>query len=189
MHIPSGGPGGSDEGLGSTGAIGPLRYGVSLTDIAATLGPPWDIGRVSKRRRWPHLFSYGDVELCVCRCRLITSMCVQTWRDTISLPDPHQPGTVVSHPGQLTHREITSALEATGCRWQSVTLNQPPGQTALRTEPTGTAFTFRTEGTPEPLLESAGIWMSTHRCVPPAPDAPDDGFGTATAAGCPSRSE
>ncbi len=165
--------------FGSTGAIGPLRCGASLKDIAATLGPPWDIGRVSKRRRWPHLFSYGDVELYVCHCRLITSICVQTWRDTINLPHPHQPGTIASHPGRLTHRQITASLEATGCRWQSVTPNQPPGQTTLRTDPIGAAFTFRTADTPEPLLETAGIWTSALRCVPPAPDASDDGFGAA----------
>ncbi|WP_189776253.1 hypothetical protein OG288_14360 [Streptomyces tauricus] len=162
--------------FGSTGAVGPLRCHASLTDVAAKLGPPWGIGRVSKRRRWPHLFSYGDADLCVCRCRLITSICVQTWRDTIGLPHPRS-GAINSHPAHLTHRQTTSALEAAGCRWQPVTLGQPSGQTALRTEPTGVTFTFRTEGTPEPLLESAGIWTGTHRCVPPAPDAPDDGFG------------
>ncbi|MFH8469614.1 hypothetical protein [Streptomyces sp. NPDC017991] len=165
--------------FGSTGAVGPLRCHASLTDIAAKLGAPWDIGRVSGRRRWPHLFSYGDVELCVCRCRLITSIRVRTWRDTIGLPHPRSGG-VDSHPGPLTHRQMTSALEAAGCRWQQVTLNQPPGQTALSTDPVGVTFTFRTAGTPEPLLESAGIWTSAHECVPPAPDAPDDGFGAAT---------
>lgn len=165
--------------FGSTGAIGPLHCGASLNNIAATLGPPWDIGRVSKRRRWPHLFSYGDVELCVCRCRLITSICIQTWHETVSLPHP-QSGTIVSHRGHLTHPQITSALDATGCRWQPITLNQPPGQTALQTEPTGATFTFRNAGTPEPLLEKAGLWTSTHNCMPPASDAPDDGFGAAT---------
>ncbi|MFJ1707639.1 hypothetical protein [Kitasatospora sp. NPDC088346] len=43
--------------FGSTAAIGPLRCGATLDDIAAALGPPWDIGRLSKRRRRPHLFS------------------------------------------------------------------------------------------------------------------------------------
>jgi hypothetical protein len=53
--------------FGSTGKIGPLRCNASLTDIAAALAPSWDIGRISKRTRWPHLFSYGHVELRVCR--------------------------------------------------------------------------------------------------------------------------
>ncbi len=64
-----------------------MHCGASLSDIAAILGPPWDIGRVSKRRRWPHLFSYGgDAELCVCRCRRVTMISVQTWRKTVELP-------------------------------------------------------------------------------------------------------
>ncbi|GAA2985769.1 hypothetical protein JCM13580A_02440 [Streptomyces drozdowiczii] len=72
--------------FGSSAAIGPMHCGASLSDIAAILGPPWDIGRVSKRRRWPHLFSYGDAELCVCRCRRVTMISVQTWRKTVELP-------------------------------------------------------------------------------------------------------
>jgi hypothetical protein len=162
--------------FGSTGAIGPLRCGASLNHIAATLGPPWDIGRVSKRRRWPHLLAYGDVELCVCRCREVTTVTVQTWRDTIRLPHAGSAITT-THPGRPTHRQVVSALHETGCRWQPVTLNQPPGQIALQTEPTGTTFTFGTANTPEPLLEKAGIWTSTHDCPPPAGDTPDDGFG------------
>ncbi|WP_346342452.1 DUF6207 family protein [Streptomyces sp. SID685] len=29
---------------------------------------------MSRLRRWPHLFSYGDAELCVCRCRRVVDV-------------------------------------------------------------------------------------------------------------------
>ncbi|MFE4416391.1 hypothetical protein [Streptomyces sp. NPDC056821] len=162
--------------FGSTAAIGPLHCGATLNEIAATLGPPWDIGRVSKRRRWPHLFSYGDAELCVCRCRRITLISVQTWRDAIELPVPGTT-TLATFAGPLTHTQVTAELNAVGCRLSPVTLHQPPGQLALQVETTGVTFTFRAEADSEPLLESAGHWISSHECTPPATDAPDDGFG------------
>lgn len=162
--------------FGSSATIGPLHCGATLDDIAAALGPPWDIGRVSKQRRWPHLFSYGDVELCVCRCRRVTMISVQTWRGAIELPLPGT-GEVATFAGPLTHTQVTAELDLTGCRFSPVTLHQPPGQSALRVESTGVTFTFRTEAGSEPLLESAGHWISTHGCTPPATDAPDDGFG------------
>ncbi|GJF33835.1 hypothetical protein KNE206_65350 [Kitasatospora sp. NE20-6] len=163
--------------FGSTAAIGPLRCGAVLGDIAVALGPPWDIGRVSKRRRWPHLFSYGDAELCVCRCRRVTSISVQTWRDTVDLPGPGT-RTSVTSPGPFMHTQVTAELGAAGCRFSPVTFHQPPGQLALQVESTGVTFTFRTGAGPEPLLDSAAHWIGTHECVPPETDAPDDGFGT-----------
>ncbi|MFI0724622.1 hypothetical protein [Streptomyces sp. NPDC021224] len=162
--------------FGSTAAVGPLRCGAKLNDIAAALGPPWDIGRVSKQRRWPHLFSYGDVELCVCRCRRVTMISVQTWRDTIELPTSGTKS-FATYAGPLTHAQVTAELNAIGCRFNPVTLHQPPGQLALQAESTGTTFTFRTEADSEPLLDSAGHWISTHECTPPEADDPDDGFG------------
>ncbi|MFE5886063.1 hypothetical protein [Streptomyces hydrogenans] len=152
--------------FGSTAAVGPLRCGATLDDIAATLGPPWEIGPVSKRRRWPRLFSYGDVELCVCRCRRVTMICVQTWRDVLELPVGETPPAVFA--GSPTHAEVTAGLSATGCRFGPVTEHQPPGQSALRVDSTGVTFTFRTASGSEPLLDSAGHWIATHDCAPPA---------------------
>ncbi|MEU1371953.1 hypothetical protein ABZ454_38580 [Streptomyces sp. NPDC005803] len=162
--------------FGSTAAVGPLRCGATLNDIAATLGPPWDIGRVSKRRRWPHLFSYGDVELCVCRCRRVTLISVQTWRDAIELPVPGT-GTLAAYTGPLTHARVTEELRVIGCPFTPVTLHQPPGQIALRIDSTGVTFTFRAEADSEPLLDNAGHWISAHECTPPEAGASDDGFG------------
>ncbi|MEV7789225.1 hypothetical protein AB0O72_28165 [Streptomyces sp. NPDC088106] len=162
--------------FGSTAAIGPLHCGATLNEIAATLGPPWDIGRVSKRRRWPHLFSYGDAEFCVCRCRRITLISLQTWRDAIELPVSGTT-TLATFVGPLPHTHVTAELSAVGCRLSPVTLHQPPGQLALQVEKTGVTFTFRAEADSEPLLESAGHWIGSHKCTPSATDAPDDGFG------------
>ncbi|MDX3231903.1 hypothetical protein [Streptomyces sp. ME19-01-6] len=160
----------------STAAIGPLHCHATLNEIAATLWPPRDFGRVSKRRRWPHLFAYGDAELCVCRCRRITLISVQTWRDAIELPVPGTT-TLATFAGPPTHTQVTAQLNAVGCRLSPVTLHQPPGQLALQVETTGVTFTFRAEADSEPLLESAGHWISSHECTPPATDAPNDGFG------------
>ncbi|MFI0943291.1 hypothetical protein [Streptomyces sp. NPDC021020] len=162
--------------FGSTAAIGPLRCGAKLNDVVATLGPPWDIGRVSKRRRWPHLFSYGDAELCVCCCRRVTMISVQTWRETIELPVPGRRSLATS-AGPLTHARVTAELSSIGCRFSPVTLHQPPGQFALQAESTGTTFTFRTNDDSESLLDSVGHWITAHECTPPESDAPDDGFG------------
>ncbi|MEU2358979.1 hypothetical protein ABZ599_39585 [Streptomyces misionensis] len=162
--------------FGSTAAIGPLRCGAKLNDIAAALGPPWDIGRVSRPRRWPHLFSYGDAEFCVCRCRSVTMITVQTWRDAIELPVPETKSLATS-AGPLTYAQVTAELDSIGCRFDPVTLHQPPGQLALQVESTGTTFTFRTEAGDDTLLDSAVHWISTHECTPPEAHAPDDGFG------------
>ncbi|OIJ94875.1 hypothetical protein [Streptomyces colonosanans] len=160
----------------STGMIGPVHCGASLNEIAAVLGPPWGIGRVSKRRRWPHLFSYGDVELCVCRCRRVTSMSIQTWRDRIELPQPGSKD-AVSHPGDLTLAAVTAGLDAIGCPTQPVTHHQPPGQLTLRAEPFGATFTFQAHAVPELLLARVSSWTAVHDCTSPAEDVPDDGFG------------
>ncbi|MFF7341957.1 hypothetical protein ACFZAT_32195 [Streptomyces sp. NPDC008163] len=162
--------------FGSTATIGPLHCGAKLNDLATSLGPPWDIGRVSKRRRWPHLFSYGDVELCVCRCRRVTMISMQTWRDTIELPAPGTKS-LATFSEPITHAQVTAALDTIGCCFNPVTIQQPPGQLALQVESTGTTFTFRTRADSEPLLDSAGHWIGTHECAPPEADAPDDGFG------------
>ncbi|MCL7382115.1 hypothetical protein [Streptomyces sp. 35G-GA-8] len=162
--------------FGSTAAIGPLHCGAAINDIAAAPGPPWDIRRVSKRRRWPHLFSYGDVELCVCRCRRVTLISVQTWRDVIELPVPGT-GTLATFTGPLTYTRVTAELSAIGCPFTSLTLPQPPGQLTVQVDSTGVTFAFRADAGSEPLLDSAGHWISTHECAPPEAGAPDDGFG------------
>lgn len=101
---------------------------------------------------------------------------VQAWRETVELPVF---GTEkrATFTGPLTHSQITAELSTMGCRFNPVTLHQPPGQTALQVEATGVTFTFRTEAGSEPLLTTAGHWSNTHTCPPHPTHAPDDGFG------------
>ena len=48
--------------FGATGRVGLLHPRARLREVVTAYGMPWDIGRIDKRRRWPHLYSYGDVE-------------------------------------------------------------------------------------------------------------------------------
>ncbi|WP_346119697.1 hypothetical protein [Micromonospora coerulea] len=92
--------------FGSTGRVGLLHPGARLREVVAAYGMPWDIGRIDKRHRWSHLYSYGDVEFVVCRCRIITSVTVQTWRGTVELPSQAQSGEVIALPARLTSAHI-----------------------------------------------------------------------------------
>ncbi|WP_432103226.1 hypothetical protein [Streptomyces sp. bgisy091] len=160
-------------GFGSTAAIGTLTCGAALDDVVAAFGPPWDIGRVGRRRQWPRLLSYGDAEFCVCRCRRVTLISVQTWRDVIELPVPGTRGLAVS-AGLLTGADVMAGLGEAGCRLMPVTAGQPPGQSALRAEPTGVTFTFRSQDGSEPLLVNVGHWTVGHECVPPLSGSTSD---------------
>ncbi|MER8186002.1 hypothetical protein [Kitasatospora sp. NPDC094015] len=156
----------------ATAAVGPVRCGAQLGEPARLLGPPHSIGRVGKRRRWPHLFAFGDLELCVCRCRLVTSVCVQTWRDTIDLPGA--PGALAGRP---TLTELTATLAAAGVAPAPLPHRDPPGQLTLQVPSSGVTLVFRTRPDADPVLESAGAWAPPHRCAPLAGGAMDDGFG------------
>ncbi|NES29701.1 hypothetical protein GCE86_25665 [Micromonospora terminaliae] len=161
--------------FGSTGRVGLLHRGAPLRELVAVHGVPWAIGRVDRSRRWPHLYAYGDVEIVVCRCRLIASISVQTWRRTLELPDPLRPGQVVTLPARVTHRQLLDALAAAHCQWEPL---QPiEGQCGIRTLPQRVEFTFVTDLGPEPLLDGAGSWWHAHDCISPSAAAaafPDD---------------
>jgi hypothetical protein len=160
----------------ATGAIGPLRCEGSLHEIAAVLGGPQDLGRVSKQRRWPHRFGYGDVELSVCRCRRVQSIHVQAWRESIDLP-PLKPGVATVRPsGRLTYTQVMAGLQETGCVVEPIT-SPPPGQLAVRAVRSGVELVFTTDDGAEPLLEKAGSWVAAHDCPPIAEGTPDDGLG------------
>ncbi|SCL37595.1 hypothetical protein GA0074692_4721 [Micromonospora pallida] len=152
--------------FGATGRVGLLRPGARLRGVAAAYGMPWDIGRIEKRHRWPHLYSYGDVEFVLCRCRIITSVMVQTWRGTVELPSEARPGEVIVLPSRLTFVQVADALAAAGCRWEP--LRPIEGQCWLRTLPQRVDFTFVTDDGPDPVLHGAGTWAHDHDCVPAA---------------------
>lgn len=160
-----------------TGAIGPLRCDASLHEIVARLGSPQDLGPVSKRRRWPHRFGYGDVELCVCHCRRVQSIHVQAWREEMELPPPQADAATIRCASQLTHVQVLAGLRAIGCVVEPIT-RQPPGQVAVRAARSGVEFVFSTGGGSEPLLDKVGSWVAAHDCPPIRAGAPDDGLGS-----------
>ena len=159
-----------------TGSIGPLRCDAWLHEIVARLGPPQDLGPVSKRRRWPHRFGYGDVELCVCRCRRVESIDVQAWREEIELPRSQPDAAAIRCAGRLTHAQVLAGLRAVGCVVEPIT-PQPPGQVAVRAARSGVEFVFSMGSGSEPLLDSVGSWVAAHDCPPIRAGAPDDGLG------------
>jgi hypothetical protein len=169
--------------FGLTGQIGPIYPGVLLTDLATRLGPPWDIGRISKRNRWPHLFAYGDVEVVACRCRTVTHISIQVHRcwsselgNSLLLPAPAG-GMHTLAPGQLTFEQVTASLDGARCRWR-LHDHDLPDQPTLRTEPVDAWFVFVTKQGSAPVLYSASVSGASHECPPVPPGRPDDGLGT-----------
>jgi hypothetical protein len=148
--------------FGSTGRVGSLHLGAGLREPVAVYGMPWDIGRIDKRHRWPHLYSYGDVEFVVCRCRIVASITVPTWRGTVELPRSRMATRAVTLPAKVTYGQVTDALTAARCPWEPL-----PGIPGLRTRPGRERidFTFTTDAGPEPLLHGAGTWYHSHECI------------------------
>ena len=165
--------------FGVTGAIGPVRCDALLGEVAAELGAPEDLGWVSKRRRWPHRFGYGDLELCVCRCRRVLSFEVQTWRGVIDLPPLGRDAgsELVRHSGRISSAELTAALSVAGCAVVEETASVP-GQMTLRALGGRVAFVFSMDHQHGAVLECAGAYYGTgHACPPIVPGTPEDGFG------------
>lgn len=151
--------------FGSNGRVGLLHLGADLQGLLAVYGMPRDIGRIHKHHRWPHLYSYGDVEFVVCRCRVVASITVPTWRGTLELPRMKTATSAVTLPAQVTYSQVADALTAGHCPWEPL---QPiPGQHGLRTQPQRQRidFTFTTDTGPEPLLHDAGTWYFAHECI------------------------
>lgn len=97
-------------GVATAGRLGPVFIGANLNDVIAVAGEPWDAGTMSRRRTWPRLFAYGDLELSVCRCRRINLVCIQTWRDVVELP-PSIVGGTGTFPAAIGYADVVSALE------------------------------------------------------------------------------
>jgi hypothetical protein len=151
--------------FGSTGRVGSLHLGADLQELVAVYGMPWGVGRIGKHHRWPHLYSYGDVEFVVCRCRIVASITVPTWRGALELPRAKAATSAVTLPAQVSYSQVADALTAAHCPWEPL---QPiPGQRGLRTQPKRQRidFTFTTDAGPEPLLHGAGTWYYAHECI------------------------
>ncbi|WP_194917004.1 hypothetical protein [Catenulispora rubra] len=143
-------------------SLGEMRVGASIDDVARFHGEYFD-GPTLRRKQWPRLFGFGDVELYVCRCRRVNMICIQTWRDETELPYEERAG-CETFPGQPTYDEVTEALDAAGvgwCPYPSLTL---PGQTAIIADVTAVSFVFVLEDGDPPLLNAVGAPGDFHEC-------------------------
>ncbi|MET8628462.1 hypothetical protein ABZW30_32755 [Kitasatospora sp. NPDC004669] len=173
--------------LAATGALDELRYGASLPELAIRYGDPWDAGRVHKKSRWPHAFSWGDALAVFCRCRRLRSFSLPTWHGELELPSPG--GGLQTFGTRVTESELGAALTAAGCAWETVTYENIPGQRTLEVTPVEdvrVAFILVDRvGYDEPPLDDwqlfkTGLWGYDHAdCPEPDPALPDDGWGAA----------
>ncbi|GHF37653.1 hypothetical protein [Streptomyces griseosporeus] len=149
--------------MAMSGRLGPVFIGADWNDVTAALGEPWDIGTTSRKRRWPRLFAYGDLEVSVCRCRNVSLICVQTWRDVVDLPRSVGGGTV-SFPAGLRHTDVVSALDRVGCSWEPYAPLTFGNQCSLTAVASGAQFTFEICKAEEPVLNVMGLPGDGHDC-------------------------
>jgi hypothetical protein len=149
--------------MAKKGRLGPVFSGADWSDVTATLGEPWEIGTMSRRRKWPRLFSYGDLELSVCRCRKVSLICVQTWRDFVELP-PSVAGGTDTFPGELKHADVVSALNKADCSWEPHRPLTFGNQCSLLAIPSGATFVFEIPEGEEPVLNVMGLPDVEHDC-------------------------
>ncbi|WP_232791267.1 hypothetical protein, partial [Streptomyces kanasensis] len=149
--------------MAKTGRLGPVFSGADWSTVTSMLGKPCDIGSMSRKRKWPRLFAYGDLELSVCRGRKVSLICVQTWRDIIELP-PSVTGGTGTFPARLNHTDIVSALEKAGCSWEPYSPSTFGNQCSLVAIPTGANFTFEIPEGEDPVLNAMGLSGDGHDC-------------------------
>ncbi|MCL7380341.1 hypothetical protein [Streptomyces sp. 35G-GA-8] len=149
--------------MAKTGRLGPVFSGADWNEVTAALGEPWDFGAMSRNRKWPRLFAYGDLELSVCRCRKISLICVQTWRDVVELPPSVLAGTG-TFPARLRHTDVVSALDKAGCSWAPYAPLTFGDQFSLVVIPSGANFTFEIPEDEEPVLNVMGLPCDGHDC-------------------------
>ncbi|WP_329385447.1 hypothetical protein [Streptomyces sp. NBC_01716] len=150
-----------------TGGLGPVFRGADWSEVTAALGEPWDIGTMSRNSKWPRLFAYGDLELCVCRCRKVSLISVQTWRDVVELPTSIVGGTG-TFPAGLKHADVVSALNKAGCSWEPYLPMTFGNQCSLVAVGTRANFTFGIPEGEEPVLHGMGLPGDGHDCARPA---------------------
>ncbi|MFJ7189559.1 hypothetical protein [Streptomyces bacillaris] len=149
--------------MAKTGRLGPVFSGADWSDVTAALGEPWEIGTMGRNRKWPRLFAYGDLELSVCRCRKVSLICVQTWRDVVELPLSVAEGTA-TFPAGLSHGDVISALDKAGCSWEPYEPLTFADQCSLVVIPTAANFTFEIPEGREPALNVMGLPGDGHDC-------------------------
>ncbi|MFG3229832.1 hypothetical protein ACGF07_34305 [Kitasatospora sp. NPDC048194] len=173
--------------LAATGALGALRYGAPLPELAARYGDPWDGGGIHREGRWPHAFGFGDVLAVFCRCRRLRSLTLPAWQGELDLP--REGGGAETYATRVGESELTAALTAAGCSWRTVTYENVPDQRTLEFSPAEDLWVALVlaphEGHDGPrvedwLLHKALLWGYEHAdCPEPDPALPDDGWGAA----------
>ncbi|UJB40328.1 hypothetical protein [Streptomyces sp. A1-5] len=166
-----------------TARIGPIGCGAALPELVAALGQPFVGDPVDSTSRWPRWFGYGNLQLVVCRCRLVVQVIVPVWHGEIEVPDARTHA-MVSHPSEVTYSQFTAALDAVGCDWRRG--QDLPWQWTVESEVDGirTEFVFvTTEGHDEPPLAdpvlNKAVSSAFHDCPPMTPDQEGDDFGVA----------
>ncbi|MFJ9947672.1 hypothetical protein [Kitasatospora sp. NPDC091207] len=147
--------------LAQSGRLGPVSNGATWDEVTAALGEPFEVV-IGKRRSWPRLFAYGDLELSVCRCQKIILICLQTWRDVIDLPI----GLVgrETFPGKIKYADVIESLDRTGCAWQPYTPLTFDNQCSVQATASGVVFVFEIPEGEDPVLNIAGPQPDQHDC-------------------------
>ncbi|MGW1131150.1 hypothetical protein [Streptomyces griseoluteus] len=157
--------------MAKTRRLGPVFVGADWQDVTEALGEPWPIGR---HRKWPRLFAYGDLEISVCRCRKVSLVCVQTWRDAVQLP-PDLAGGPGTFPSGLGYVNVVAALDGAGCPWEPYAPLTFGDQCSLVATSSGAHFTFEIPEGEEPVLNVVSLFGDRHDCS--APGAKPGGAG------------
>ncbi|MFD8912641.1 hypothetical protein [Streptomyces sp. NPDC059575] len=93
--------------LAWSGNLGPVENGAAWNEVTAALGEPWEVVGGRRRRSWPRLFAYGDLELSVCRCQKGNQCAVQATSSGVAfvfeIPDGEGPSLNVVGPPPHQH--------------------------------------------------------------------------------------
>ncbi len=157
--------------FGASGSLAGIRPLEALRDVTDRLGRPEKSGRISDDRPWPQWFTYGDVVVETCGCRVINRVSIRTWYDTVKIP-AGRPGEFHTLTPATTFQELRSAFSGAGVKWHLLAQEHSLPQFTVETEPTGLPgvavhFTFATDERPvvaEAPLYSAFAIESVHAC-------------------------
>ncbi|WP_327425857.1 hypothetical protein [Streptomyces sp. NBC_01236] len=147
--------------LARSGQVGPVANGAAWDTVTEALGEPFEVV-VGKRRSWPRLFTYGDLELSVCRCQKVVLICLQTWRDVIELPAALADRQ--TFPGHPKYADLIAALDRAGCAWRPYTPLTFDNQCAIEVTSSGVLFVFEIPEGEDPILNIAGPQAHHHDC-------------------------
>ncbi|MEU7164574.1 hypothetical protein AB0A70_07990 [Streptomyces morookaense] len=147
--------------LARSGQLGPVANGAAWDAVTEALGEPIEVS-VGKRRSWPRLFAYGDLELSVCRCQKITLICLQTWRDVVELPAGL--ANKQMFPGRPKYVDVIAALDRAGCTWQPYAPLTFDNQCAVQATSSSAVFVFEIPEGEDPVLNIAGPQSQPHDC-------------------------